>query len=222
MKDSFADLYRLLLLLGENAWRVIFTDVAGNNERMAYLYRWRKLELLEKVGEVAIPPASHRYIRLPRIEQKFRGFDRNPFIVTFQTGDTTFLFLNVHLYFGSESTISENRRALETYAVGRWADLRGKSPYAFTREIVAMGDFNMPKKEPGDPIYDALTKRGLVLPQHSSDMGSNLAGDSHYDQIAFFPGTTMDRLRACPPDKWPGTRFPPITMQESRQVQHGP
>lgn len=195
VKDNFADLYRVLLLLGQNAWRVIFTDKAGNQERMAYLYRWRKLELLEKIGELAIPPAEHRYIRLPSTEQSFEGFDRNPYLATFHTGDTTFLFLNVHLYFGTDSAISRNRRSLETYAVGRWADLRRESPYAFTREIVALGDFNMPMAAPGDPIYDALTARGLEVPDHSSEMGSTLANDTHYDQVAFFPGPTKDRYR---------------------------
>jgi hypothetical protein len=42
--------------------------------------------------------------------------------------------------------------------VGRWADLRRKSDYAFTENIVALGDFNIPKAEPGDDIYDALSR----------------------------------------------------------------
>jgi hypothetical protein len=37
----------------------------------------------------------------------------------------------------------------------------------------------------------ALTAKGLHLPQHSSAMGSNLAGDADYDQIAFFAGETQ-------------------------------
>jgi hypothetical protein len=31
----------------------------------------------------------------------------------------------------------------------------------------------------------------LHVPQHSSEIGSNLAGDAHYDQIAFFAGETQ-------------------------------
>jgi hypothetical protein len=58
---------------------------------------------------------------------------------------------------------------------------------------VALGDFNMPKRAPGDPIFTALTSRGLELPAHTSSVGSNLASDKHYDQIAFFPGET----KAC-------------------------
>jgi endonuclease/exonuclease/phosphatase family metal-dependent hydrolase len=82
------------------------------------------------------------------------------------------------------------RRALETFAVARWADQRRKSQFAFTREIVALGDFNMPKRDAKDPIYKALMARGLELPEHTSEVGSNLSSDKHYDQIAFFPGET--------------------------------
>ena len=98
--------------------------------------------------------------------------------------------VSVHIYFGSNSTISMNRRSLETYAVGRWADLRRRSANAYTRDIIALGDFNLPMAVPGDPIYDALTRRGLQLPQHSTGIGSAIATDNHYDQIAFFPGQT--------------------------------
>jgi len=59
---------------------------------------------------------------------------------------------------------------------------------------VPLGDFNLPKVEPGDPIYKALTSRGLVVPPHSSQIGSAIASDSYYDQIVFFPGSTQERF----------------------------
>ena len=40
----------------------------------------------------------------------------------------------------------------------------------------------------------ALTARGLVVPPHSSQMGSAIASDNHYDQIAFFPGPSQERF----------------------------
>ena len=84
------------------------------------------------------------------------------------------------------------RRALETFAVARWAAQRRSSRFSFAREVVALGDFNMPKAAPRDPIFTALTSRGLELPAHTSEVGSNLASDKHYDQVAFFPGQTKD------------------------------
>jgi endonuclease/exonuclease/phosphatase family metal-dependent hydrolase len=161
--------------------QILVSDAAGTD----------KVEFRGKVGEIAIPPSESRYIELPGIEQEFRGFDRNPYLAAFKAGDLEFLLVSVHLYFGSEKGESSkrdmNRRSLETYAVARWADLRRKSANAFTRNIIALGDFNMPKADPGDPIYEALTRRGLQVPDHSTEMGSSIKKDRHYDQLAFFP-----------------------------------
>jgi endonuclease/exonuclease/phosphatase family metal-dependent hydrolase len=194
VNDDLSGLMQLMAHLPGD-YKALFSDAAGNNERMAFLYDATKVELLSKVGEVAIAPASLRHIRLEGIEQKFRAFDRSPYLAGFQAGNFRFVLANVHLYFGSfnnkeESTRSMNRRRLETYAVARWADLRRKSDNSFARDIIALGDFNLPRAEPGDPIYDALTKRGLRLPDHSSRVGSSIASESNYDQIAFFPGET--------------------------------
>jgi hypothetical protein len=49
----------------------------------------------------------------------------------------------------------------------------------------------MPKSEPGDPIFNALTKLGLELPEHSTQIASSISNDSNYDQVAFLPGTTQ-------------------------------
>lgn len=176
------------------SFRALFSDYAGNKERLTFLYDSTKVTLLEKVGEIAIPPSDHRYIKLPGIEQKFRGLDRNPYLATFRCGAFTFVLVNVHLYFGSDSAVSMNRRSLEACAVARWADLRRKSKNAYTRDIIALGDFNLPKAEPGDPIYEVLTGRGLYLSEHSTKIASSIRTDNQYDQIAFFPGQTLNEF----------------------------
>jgi hypothetical protein len=90
-----------------------------------------------------------------------------------------------------------NRRALETFSLARWADLQRGREWAYTRDIVALGDFNLPEVSPDDPIYKALTSRGLVIPEHTTIVGgSSLGGHFHYDQIAVFPGPTQDRVEA--------------------------
>jgi endonuclease/exonuclease/phosphatase family metal-dependent hydrolase len=177
-----------------SSYRALLSDYAGNKERLVFLYDSGKVELLEKVGEVAIPPSDHRYITLPGTEQQFRGFDRNPYVAAFRSGALEFALVNVHLYFGSDSVVSRNRRSLETYAVARWADLRRRSPNAYTRDIIVLGHFNLPAVDPGDPVYAALTRRGLELPEHSTEVGSSMATDSHYDQVAFFPGQTRQEF----------------------------
>jgi endonuclease/exonuclease/phosphatase family metal-dependent hydrolase len=168
-------------------YNIIMSDKAGNNEHSAFIYDGRKVKLLEMVGEVGIPPASHRWIKIKGIKSKFTGFDRNPYLASFQWENFTFIPINVHLYFGKNSKKHRERRALEAYAIGRYADLKRKSKKAFSKNIIVLGDFNLPKVDKKDPIYQALTKRGLELPEHSTKVYSNINNDKEYDQIAFLP-----------------------------------
>jgi len=171
-----------------SGYRVIFSDKAGNDERMAFIFDSEKPVVLEKVGEVAVPPKDHKYIRLPGIDRTFSGFDRNPYLVSFQVGGFRFVLVNAHFYFGEDTEGDRGRRSLEAYATARWSDLRRKSKHAYVDKILVLGDFNLPKVEPGDQIYAALRRRGLRRPEHSARIASNIANDKDYDQIMFFPG----------------------------------
>lgn len=177
-------------------WRAIYSDAAGNDERMAFVYDSKKVRPHELVGEIAISPADLKNVKLPEATlAKFEGFDRNPFICSFQVKNTVFCLVNAHLYYGDDTAKAAlDRRALEAYAVARWCAREAASTYALTPFIAAMGDFNLPKKQPGDPIFEALTKTGLTLPEHSTQVGSNLEGDKQYDQVAFFPAGAGTRF----------------------------
>ena len=188
-RENFGDLFDLHEKLPKS-YRVIMSDAAGNNERVAFLYDSKKLTILEEVGEIAFPPSRYKTIKLPGIEDQFGGFDRTPYLAAFRAGSTSLMFVNVHLYFGDNKAKSIARRSLETFAVAKWSHLRKNSLFSFTRELVALGDFNMPKSMPGDPIFNALTKLGLELPEHSSQIASSISSDANYDQVAFLPETT--------------------------------
>ena len=188
VKDDLGGLRGIQKFLPAN-YKALFSDVAGNEERMAYLYDGDKVNIKEKIGEIAIPPVQYKHIKIDGFTQAFNGFDRNPYLASFQFGQFDFLLVNVHLYFGDDiEKASIERRCLETFAVARWADLRRNSPNAYTKNIIALGDFNLPKTDPADPIYKALTSKGLVLPEHATKIYSNISNDKEYDQIAFFPG----------------------------------
>lgn len=191
VKDNFGDLIDLQQRLGE-PWDVLMSDPSGNDERLAFLYDSSKLTLLEKIGEIGVSPSEYDHVKLKGIKRKFGGFDRSPYLGTWQFGRFSFLITSVHLFFGSSKKADVERRALETFAVARWADLRAKSAFSFTRNIIALGDFNMPRAEPGDAIFRALTAKGLELPGHSTRVASSIANDSQYDQIAFLPGATKE------------------------------
>jgi len=187
VNDNLEGLRHLMKVLP--GYSAIFTDGGGNNERMAYLFDPDKVTTLEKSGELSIPPSDYRYIKLPRVTTKYEGFDRNPYLATFKVRSFEFLLANVHLYFGDESEKkSIERRCLETFCVSRWVDLRRKSKYCFTPNIIALGDFNLPMRDDNDPVYQALKSKGLELPNHSTKIYSNIADDAEYDQIAFLPG----------------------------------
>lgn len=195
-------------------YELVFSDKAGNNERFAFIYDGNKVDLMELIGEVAIPPKDHRFIKLPGIAKKFTGFDRNPYICSFQWKNEIFMLINVHSFFGSEATSDVQRRALETYAISRYADLTGKSKHAFSSNIIALGDFNLPMVNKGDLIYKALLARGLELPEHSSKVYSNITNDKMYDQISFLP-SLKNKIQANGVFDFDSAIFPDL-WQESK------
>lgn len=188
------DLEHLRMLMNHlpATYAVIFSDIGGNKERSGFLYDSSKVKRLELAAEVAIPPSDHRNIRMRGVSGAFKGFDRNPYAVAFRAGALEFTAVSVHLYFGSHAYYDEDRRALEAYALARWADQRHKAPGAYSQNILVMGDFNLPIREDSSTVYKALKAKRLILPQHSTSMGSNLTGDKHYDQVAFHAGGMRD------------------------------
>lgn len=207
-------------------YRAVFSDAGGNQERFAFLYDTDKAALAEEVGELTIPAADLAKVKLPDIPARFVGFDRNPMLASFKVRDIVLLLSAVHLYFGKDRgkgvpddeaeavTLSPtasaaarrrtepppakgiDRRVLEAFAVAWWADKRHRSTAAYTQEVIALGDFNLPKQAQGDRVYDALTRRGLHLPAHSTHVGgSNIRDDAHYDQMALWPGALEDAIK---------------------------
>ncbi len=188
------DLGHLRLLMNHlpTTYAVILSDIGGNYERAGFLYDSSKVTRLELAAEVAIPPSDQRYIRMRGVSGAFKGFDRNPYAVAFRAGALEFTAVSVHLFFGSHAYCDEDRRALEAYALARWADQRHKAPGAYSQNILVMGDLNLPIRDDSSTVYKALKAKRLILPQHSTSLGSNLAGDKHYDQVAFHAGGMQD------------------------------
>jgi endonuclease/exonuclease/phosphatase family metal-dependent hydrolase len=187
-KENSEDFQTIVGLLGK-PYKFIFSYEGGNRERMAFIYNSDKILVREEIAELTIAPEDYKNIKLPNVTEKFEGFDRSPYMVSFRANKFDFLLLNVHLYFGNDTEeASINRRCLEAFAVARWADLRSKSKYAFTNTVLTLGDFNLPKLDESDKIYKALLSKGLQLPEHSTKIYSNINNDKSYDQIAFLPG----------------------------------
>ena len=172
----------------------IFSDRAGNDERSAYVYDSRRITLGPKIGEVVITESDRKHIKLPGISRKFQGFNRNPYLASFTIEGTDLLLANCHLLYGPTGTTAQKkasieRRQLEAYAISRWCDLRRDDQHAWSKTILAAGDFNLPQASAGDPIFDALTNRGLRIPLHETRIPTNVSATADYDQIAVTPGS---------------------------------
>jgi len=193
---------------------LLFSDASGNRERQAFLYDSRRVTRLREVGRVAIPPSQLPKIAVAGATTAFAGFDRGPYLASFESGGFRFALLNVHLFYGSEAPADLDRRTLETFAVAWWADKTHRDRKSYVGDIVPLGDFNLPKATPGDRIFDALVALGLTTPTHSSQIGSAIASDNQYDQIAFFPGSTKDRFSgACNVFDFDGALFQDLWAQ---------
>lgn len=189
--DNLDDFLTITQLLPEH-FNYVFTDRAGNDERAGYIYDTRRIALGPKTGEVVIVDNDRQHIKLPGIDIGFDGFNRNPFLATFGIEEHWLLLANCHLVFGksgnkAEKTKAIQQRQLEAYAIARWCDLRGDDKHAFTDNIIALGDFNLLRAEPNDPMFQALTKRGLTIPAHQTRIPTNVSNTYDYDQITVTP-----------------------------------
>lgn len=194
VNDDLGGLRAVQALLPKR-YRVLFNDAGGNRERFAFLFDSTKFKPLEEIGELTVAATDLSDVRMADVTSAFPGFDRNPFITTFAVRGSRLTFVNAHLYFGDDGPAGMDRRVLEAYAVARWADLRRGSSHAFAKDVVALGDFNLPKRRRGDRVYDALVRRGLVVPEHATKVGgTNVRDDADYDQMALFPGPIEDAI----------------------------
>ena len=189
--DDLKDFETLMRKLGDN-YDAVFTDIAGNQERLGYIYDKTKVQPTGLIAELAMRGYERKRIVIEvegeSEEEEFDGFNRNPYIVTFRSGDFEFSAVNVHLYWSNFYL-----RRLETQALSKWAKKRVTKKYPPNNDIILLGDFNMPKLATNDKIFRELTANGLRVPKFDTELiGSNLAGDKHYDEVAFFPSRTNE------------------------------
>ncbi len=67
---------------------LLFSDASGNQERQAFLYDTRKVKRLKEVGRLSIPPSQLSAIKLPGTTTTFPGFDRGPYLASFECGSS--------------------------------------------------------------------------------------------------------------------------------------
>ncbi len=205
----------------------VISDRAGNQERLAFIYRKNKVTLDKLWGEVALNKneypkrtvTAHYQENGQQKTQKFENlrfvpFDRNPYIGSFRSGKLGFVLANAHLYFGGfQNSTSPAKRAkyarrvLEIFALSRWADRVSKGGNAWDRDIILLGDLNVPNMDENEATIRALNEFGWSSLDYVSNQtigtdptllshvgGSNLGNDKTYDQIALAPTSLRGKV----------------------------
>jgi hypothetical protein len=182
VRDDLTDLSRVIEVLGPY-WRTVFsdfnTDAGGNRERIAYLYDKRAVAFTGLAAE-ADPPrqkdrASGEY--KPEIT-----WWRSPFMASFSAGNFDFILLTAHIRWGA----SPASRIAGLKLMAEWVDKRRREKYVVDKDIIVMGDFNIPQID--DELFRAVTGKGLEIPDalRGTEHGSNLARKKRYDQILHY------------------------------------
>jgi len=198
---------------GNYEW--VINDTGGNNERLGYVYNTDKVHLGRLFAEIAIAKkdfikhdviVSYTKNRKKLVEVYFQHvftpFDRNPFIGTFIANNLSFTLVNVHLYFGGfknaakiEERAKYARRVLEILMLSKWANKRLKGKNTYDKDIILLGDMNIPKMDDNEAAFRALKKSGLEPKDYYTKTGgSNLSGSKTYDQMAITEGPIKDKL----------------------------
>ncbi|WP_299623544.1 endonuclease/exonuclease/phosphatase family protein [Pelagibius sp.] len=219
LRDNLSDLRRVMDILGPY-WQVVFSDFnsdrAGNRERVGYLFDKRAAVFTGLAAEAEPPrkknPETGDY------ESTIEWW-RSPYMASFRAGNFDFTLLTAHIRWGSGA--SARIKPLKTLA--KWIDKRQRDRHVFDKDILVMGDFNIPKVD--DDLFDAITSKGLAIPRglRGTDHGSNLARTKHYDQILHHPrhtnlensvGGILDFYRGNWRDLFPQAHYPDMSKTD--------
>lgn len=177
LRDNLADLERVLPILGPY-WDAIYSDAipdpGGNRERICYLFDRRAVTFNGLAAE-ASPPRTKRGTEYVSDESWWRA----PYVASFKAGNYDFLAFTTHVRWGDDAA----SRQAEIQGLANWIRAKAAEKNAEDKDILVMGDFNIPSRT--SPMFAAITSTGLQLPNAllKDDFGTNLARNKRYDQI---------------------------------------
>lgn len=187
VKSNLRALRDTLKLLGDN-WSMMLTDTngsdSGNNERMAYLFDTRRVQLSGLAGEIVVP---NEWVKDP--EKVIREqFVRSPYAVSFRSGDKTFILVTVHIIYGKKSADRLN----EIHGIARWLNDWASDINAYDQNLIVLGDFNIDAR--GDVLDKTFLSEGLYVPEELQSLSRSIFDETkYYDQIAWF--NSADKMR---------------------------
>ena len=189
VKGNLKALRHMLKVLGPN-WGLSLTDVTegapGNDERMAFLFDTRRVQLSGLACEIVVPQEQLESIGQGALK---RQFARTPYAVSFRSGSKTFILVTLHVLYGE----SEEERVPELKAIAEWLAGWARDVNGWDHNLIVLGDFNIDRR--GDALHDAFVSTGLDIPEDLQDVPRTIFADlekpelnKFYDQIAWFTG----------------------------------
>ncbi len=185
LRRNVTEMKYVLDVLGEY-WDVVFSDYSpdagGNKERIAYIYDTRAVQF---TGMAAETDGKRKKNKTTGIYEPIFSWWRKPYMASFKAGDFDFVALSVHMQWGTKGG-----RKKELEELAKWVKSYLKDEYRVDRDIILMGDFNIPSFD--SDLYKAISQYGLSAPASllKSEFGSNLAKKKRYDQILHHPTVT--------------------------------
>lgn len=183
VKANIKGLRDTLKVLG-NDWSLILTDVnrgaAGNDERMAYIFDTRRVQLSGLACELVVP---QEWIDTTSDQALTEQFVRSPYAVSFKSFNQTFILVTLHIKYGKSS----KERIKELSGVAKWMADWAKDVNVYHQNLLCLGDFNIDER--GDLLNETFIASGLHIPDElqQQDVTRSIFDETkYYDQIAWF------------------------------------
>ena len=185
VRDDLGGIEKLQRKLG-TGYRFLFSDPAGNTERLAFCFKRRKVKFTGLAAEVVMAPGQGKKTVNPELE-----FERTPYMASFRVSGCNFILVTVHIYYGKGSAVQYRLKEIKN--VAKFLEKRSSDTDSLDSDYIACGDFNIEKvlkkdekaKGDRDKLFGALESRGLVIPDEIKKSPSNLTKNKHFDQIGY-------------------------------------
>ena len=184
LRSDLHDLRRVLDILGPY-WDVVYSDFTqdrgGNRERFGFIYDKRAATFTGLAAEADPDRVKKGDEWLPS-----EAWWRSPYMASFSAGNFDFVMLSAHIRWGKK----EANRVGPLRNLANWVDRRRKDKDAVDKDLIVLGDFNIP--DLNGPLFEAVTSKGLRVPQPLLDLPNqqacaNLKRNKRYDQILHYP-----------------------------------
>lgn len=182
VKANLKALRHVIKSMGDN-YAFLLTDInqgnVGNDERMAYIFDTRRVQLSGLACELTVPTEWLNTDNGLAKEQ----FVRSPYAVSFRAQDQTFILVTLHILYGNKSA----ERINELKGIAKWLRSWASDTYSYHQNLIVLGDFNIDAR--GDILNQTFISEGLHIPPQleAKEVTRSIFDETkYYDQIAWF------------------------------------